>query len=197
MVAFRPALLLLALAQALAAYAQLDAPAKPPIEQLPAGTRAVLHAYPGVQAHTIDGRVAALYGKPMTEGPSPQAAEAAFWAVHPDALGVEDLDLDTAAVRELSNSKFTVFQYKQRIAGLPVEYGIARLLVLNGEPHKVVYVSGIVAEEPETRFEPQALSAGDAIGFVSNLGEYQHLVDWSDPDWSSTPATRSMARSAR
>jgi|GEM_PF-4612569 len=166
-------------------------------DELPAATRALMRAYPGVKTHSERGRVCALYGRPMSRGASPLAAEADFWSNHRAALGTANLDILPTASRVLSGGKFTVFQYQQYLGGLPVEYSAARLLVLNGDEAKVVYAAGNVADAPALGFLFDAVPADLAVLVVSSDARYKHLRNFSTPElvvYAGDPTDGTFAR---
>lgn len=150
-------------------------------DQLGPATQALLNANPGLQVHVIGGATRAFYGKPMTDGATPDEAVDAFWTAHRDAFGVTNLELTPLFSNDVSWGKFTVFAYKQAMGGLPVEYSVGRVLVLNGEVDRVVYASGIYAQTPEGGFPRAALGADQALGQVQAMLPYQQLSIWGVP----------------
>ena len=158
-----------------------------PFDDLPLPTRLLMHDAPGLIAHTERGRVCALYGRPIIGGATALQAEIAFWANYADAFGVADPELDVLSAHAIAGGRFTVFHYAQRMGDLMVEGATARLLVLNGDRPKVVYVSARLADSPAWGFPDPALNGGDALSAVCALPEYAHLVGWSDPELVAWP----------
>lgn len=163
---------------------------------LPAGAARVKAAFPGTQIALTDGRVAAFYGKPMTAAESPAAAVDAWWATYGDAFGVDKLELELAWNAESTNDKFSFYGYRQLMDGLPVELGIARVLVLNGDPFRVVRVGGVLAPRPAGGFAPDTLTGDQALLSVAGLpasllrAHHHDHAGWL-PDSNSGSATLS------
>lgn len=150
-------------------------------EHAPA-TQVLLSAYPGLRVHLSGSAVRAFYGKPMTTGATPAEAVEAFWSEHRDAFGVSNLELTSHFSNDVSWGKFTVFAYKQSMGGLPVEYSVGRVLVLNGQTNQVVYASGIFAQTPAGGFTRAALTAEQALARVQSMPLYANLSIWSAPE---------------
>lgn len=151
-------------------------------DSLPIGFQKLQAQYPGVMAHIADGRVTHIYGKPMTAAQFADDAATQFWAMHGDAFDRGDLELQLHFTGPASGGKFTVFGYKQTIEGLPVEYGTARLLVLNGDPARVVYASGVLARRPEGGFDPILVDSDAALRGVQSMLLYKRLETWTQPE---------------
>ncbi|GIK18610.1 MAG: hypothetical protein DYG93_06410 [Leptolyngbya sp. PLA2] len=151
----------------------------------PPGFLDLTRQFPGVQAWVAEDRVNLIYGKPMTAADTPDEAAAKWWADHGTAFGAGDLDLEQLWVAETGMGKFTVFGYQQHIDGLPVEYGIGRLMVLNGfagEQDRVVYVAGKFAKRPEGGFGLPFVQANQAVGSVRDMINFEHLPVWTDAE---------------
>lgn len=149
---------------------------------LPAGTEALMAAFPGVKA-TLgdDGRVRVLSGARMTSADSPAQAAEWFLADHLDAFGIENLEL----VLERSQSvnpldKWTVFVYRQIMDGVPVEFGHVRVLVANGSPSAVILASAKLATPPVGGFAADSINAEQALEFAQSY--YPELTIWSTPE---------------
>ena len=149
---------------------------------LPPAALELQNRYAGVQVLTHDSRVTAIYGAPMTTAQTPDQAAAWWLEDHGAAFGVDDLELRLADSHEVSFGRFTVFGYEQRMDGLPVENGIARILVLNGNPNAVVYAAGKLAQPPAGGFQPDAATAEAALAGVQAMKDYAHLPQWSQPE---------------
>ncbi|MDX2116909.1 MAG: GC-type dockerin domain-anchored protein [Planctomycetota bacterium] len=154
---------------------RLAAVGQTPIERLQA-------AYPGVRTFTDAGRLLYVYGKPMTSGPTAQAAVDAFLAQYIGVFGIAAADLTQTSDFDMSGGKFTGFWFKQSIDGVPVEYGNGRILVLNprtaGESYRVVYVAGTFAERPEGGFAADTLNADAA---KAKAQQFHEMQTWSEP----------------
>src|SRR5262245_22119797 len=105
-------------------------------DEAPTNTQKIQAAFPGVRIETTDGRISAFYGVPMTSAPTPAVAVDTWWAAYGDAFGIDNLQLEWVDTCESATDKFTFFAYRQLMDELPVELGIARVLVLNGNPFR-------------------------------------------------------------
>lgn len=151
-----------------ACTAAFAADVAPNADELNPGIQRLRAEYPGVRVDMHDGRVIALFGKPMTAAASPAQAVDAWWTAYGDALGVEGLELQLQWTSESATDKFTFYGYTQTIDGLPVEHSLARVLVLNGDPFRVVRVGGVLAPRPEGGFAADQVSAQQALESVQN-----------------------------
>ena len=70
-----------------------------------------------------------VFGEPMATGTTATAAARTWIEQYGEKLGVEDLDLRAERETRLGSGGATVLAYHQYLDGLPVEGGIARLLV--------------------------------------------------------------------
>src|SRR5262245_28469444 len=122
------------------------------IENVPGNDagRALVRAFPGVNIHEEAGRVTSIYGVPMTAGQTPRAAAEAWIAQYSGVFGAGQLSLTEAWSSEIQEGRFTVFTYDQNIGGAPVEYGMLKVLVLNGQTPRVAYAAGTLAAAPGT-----------------------------------------------
>ncbi|MCW5775445.1 MAG: hypothetical protein KIS87_03230 [Phycisphaeraceae bacterium] len=151
----------------------------------PEGFVELTRQYPGVQAFVAEDRIMLIYGKPMTGAQTPEDAAANWWAEHGLAFGAGALDLEEVWVAETAMGKFTVFGYQQHIDGLPVEYGIGRVMVLNGfagEQDRVVYAAGKFAKRPEGGFGLPFVQASAAVGSVRDMINFEHLPVWTEAE---------------
>jgi hypothetical protein len=130
---------------------------------LPAGTQRLTARVPGVQVYVHDGRVVALYGRPMNGAGTPEAAALAWLEQNGDAFGVPGLDLRLEGADLIQEGRFTVFTYRQYLMGTPVEFGTARVLVLNGAANTVVYAGAKLAQAPERGLAEPRLDAAGAL----------------------------------
>ncbi len=152
------------------------------VNPLPLAAEQLLADFPGVQVQLLDGRPLAFYGSPMNAGQTADEAAALWLTNYGAAFGVGELELAPSFSGEAGQGRFTVFGYNQFIEGVPVEYGIARVLVNNDLANSVVYVAGRLAMPPAEGFAPIQIHAEDAIQSVAALPEYQHLPLWSDAE---------------
>jgi Zn-dependent metalloprotease len=153
---------------------------------LPAAAVDLLDAYPGSGVVLNHGRVTGVYGVPMTSGRSADEAAAAFLARHGRVFGVEGLDLRIDRIDSVSFGKFTVFAYRQYMDGVPVDGGIARVLVRNPahdrETFRVVYAGAKLATRPAGGFEPDALDGAQALALMQAHPLYRNLPSWTLPE---------------
>lgn len=149
--------------------------------QAAAATGALVEAFPGLQVYRAGTAIRAFYGVPMNGAATPDAAAAAFWDGHRDAFGVANLELAVRWSNDVNWGKFTVFAYGQALDGLPVEYSVGRVLVLNGEPNRVVYASGIFAQPPAEGFAGDAVTAEQALATIQAMLPYRQLSIWGAP----------------
>ncbi|MDX2149076.1 MAG: hypothetical protein SFZ23_16315 [Planctomycetota bacterium] len=151
-------------------------------DELPAATQNLLQTFPGLRVERFNDRIVALAGKPMTTGQTPAQAAENFWLQHGSAFGVNNPQLEITRASETGSGKFTVFHYKQYVDGLPVDFGMARVLVLNGQQPKVVYAGAKLAKVPAGGFAPIAVDGAVARGTVQNMPAYGMLTEWSEPE---------------
>lgn len=110
--------------------------------------RAVLKAtYPDVAVARLGHAIRVISGTPMTPGATPFEAAAAFLAAHGEAIGGRGSDLTLDWQAEAALGRFTVFQFAQSFDGVPVEYGIATVVVHNAL-NRVIHAAGVLAERP-------------------------------------------------
>jgi Zn-dependent metalloprotease len=148
----------------------------------PVGAQALMTIYPGAQVAFDQGRVRAIYGMPMTPGVTPAAAAALFLQQHGDAFGAGALDLRQVWTADLGNGRQTVFAYRQYMDGMPVEHGIARVLVLKGVPNRVVYAAGTPAPRPAHAWPKMQVDGATAVALVGASKDYAHLTLFSAPE---------------
>ncbi len=152
------------------------------------GAKQVTQQWPGARiglsGQTRDS-IVSVYGKPMNAGPTAADAATSFLADHDDALGVTDPDLTLLRSLEIGAGKFTVFHYAQSIDGIPVEYGQARVLVLNptnpGDDYRVVYAAGKLLDAPLTGMNT-TVTPDEAVARVQNDIAWKFLPLWSEPE---------------
>jgi len=127
--------------------------------------------------------VRAIYGVPMTAGATPAAAAQGWLSQHADAFGAGEVELDAAFSSTIMSGRFTAFGYTQSIDGMPVEYGNARILVLNAT-NEVVYAAGTLAPRPEGGFDPVLVTPEDALLLAQGQlgGAFLGLESWTEPE---------------
>jgi len=76
-----------------------------------------------------------------------------------------------------------VYAGKQFMDGVPVEYGLTRVLVLNtATDHRVVSVGAKLAQPPSGGFKPDAVGSADAVLAVQKMQAFQDLTIWGAPE---------------
>lgn len=148
---------------------------------MPTATQQVLSKYHGAKAEMQKGRVVSVYGKPMTSAAEPFMAAEHWLDENKQAFDVNNLELLPKWDGKVSHGKFTVVAYDQTIEGIPVEFGQARVLVLNKDgQHTVVYAGGKFAK-PTKALNEVRVTADQALDGVRNLPMYSMLESWSQP----------------
>jgi len=141
------------------------------------------NAYPGVRFHHDQGRLQYVYGTPMTAGADPRDAAANWIGAHGAVFGVGALSVGELWSTPLNDFARTVITYQQYIGGVPVEYGMLKVLVLNGPTARVVYAAGTLAAAPKGgAFPAPAVSAGEAMESIRGQKAWSGLPIWSEPE---------------
>ncbi|MEE8117725.1 MAG: hypothetical protein V3T28_11495, partial [Gemmatimonadales bacterium] len=165
------------------AFAMLNSALLIAADALPPATDQMLLEYPGVRVYSREGRVRAVYGRPMIEAATPAESAQLWWERHAESFGVPDLELRLVKQRQLGQTEeFTVQRYEQFIDGVPVEAGVARLLVRNDQQSSVVYVGAKLASEPPGGFLLDAIDGDQARTIVRSMGLYAVLDAWTEPE---------------
>jgi len=154
-----------------------------PVSPTPAQTQRVLEKFPGSRAQMMGDRVVAVFGKRMDKRATPvEAAE--FWLAD-NAMAFDAGDVALRPVREIPtiDGKFTIFHYEQEMEGLPVEYGMARLLVLNApDGQSVVFAGAKLAKLAEgATLNPRVITGEQAIDIVAQMPEFFLLEEFTQP----------------
>ena len=121
------------------------------------GTQALIDEVPGLMGIVGDQKVVGFFGPPIAETAEDSDPDStrnfvnAFLAAHPDALGVDAVQLDLESEHTFRNGKFTVFTYSQRtsIDDLAVHGTIVKIVVLKGAMEKITYIGMNVLPVPE------------------------------------------------
>lgn len=146
----------------------------------PVAVRELKREFPGVRHH-VDGQgIASVYGQPMTKGATPEQAVRRFLDRYSDVLGVPGLSVQLQRRNETDDGRFTIFAFGQDIGGVPVENGIARILVRNGVEDAVVMASGKLV--PARSFPEDVVSASEVRDRISGRPRTQHLTVWTEPE---------------
>jgi hypothetical protein len=164
---------------------------------VPDAARALQQVYPGARVHMDQGRVRVIYGVPMTWAGTPDAAAAQFLQFHGRAFGAGPLTLREAWSTPVQNGRFTAYAYNQDIDGMPVEYGNARILVLNGAVPRVVYAAGTLAAKPAGGWPLATVNGPQALQMVQSMEAYGGLPVYTTPMaavWQSEGTTTKAHR---
>lgn len=146
------------------------------------GTQALIDEVPGLIGIVGDQKVVGFYGPPIAqtaEDPLDPSSTRnfvdAFLTTHPDALGVDVLQLRFESEHTIRNGKFTVFTYSQRtsIDDLAVHGTIVKIVVLKGPMEKITYIGMNVLPVPEASLNrvgeitaQQAIDAAAAVVLI-------------------------------
>jgi hypothetical protein len=145
--------------------------------------KVIEQTYRGVQVEFDQGRPHTIAGQPMTGGVTPRDASQFWLQNYGAALGGSGSELVESWTADFANNaEFSVFCYQQTIAGLPVEYGIAKVLVLHAPGNPVVYAAGTLAPAPAAGFAPMKVDGATAVALVRAHEEYNRVPTWSRPE---------------
>ncbi len=138
--------------------------------------------FPGIKLHSSGSRVRAVYGAPMTRAGAPSEAAAAWLVDHGAVFGADPTSLHLVRTTEVSGGRFQCFSYEQRVLGLPVDPGYARILVRVGSGSEVVYAAARLLDTTRMEFPEVQVSAVSALDRVRKDDAYEHLSVWGDPE---------------
>ncbi len=149
---------------------------------LPEAVGELQDRFPGLGVHLEQDGTLAFFGKPMTAAATAAGAAQAWLQDHAAAFGAGNPDLRIERISVVGHSPRTVFVYRQFLDGLRVEYGTARLLVLNELSSRVVFAAARLARPPKGGFPLDRVGAPDALKNVQAVEAYAHLTEWSVPE---------------
>jgi hypothetical protein len=152
------------------------------VENVPSSSagQALERAFPGVRFHEEQGRLTSIYGVPMTSGATAVEAATTWINQYGAAFGCGNLELTESWSCPIQNDRFTVFTYQQYLSGIPVEYGMLKVLVLNGATPRVVYAAGTLAAPPQNGLNLLTMDAGQAVAGV-RATQARNMSLWSAP----------------
>lgn len=139
--------------------------------------------HPGVSAIEEEGRVRAVYGRPMTTAATAEEAASRFLTDHGEVFSPVAMDLERFFVASTRDGKKMTFAYTQRIDGVPVEPCHGRVMILDtgrDGPYKVVYAGFDVAAP--VGLLPPTLTGEQALAFARVHPRAVGLVRWSTPE---------------
>lgn len=137
--------------------------------------------FPGVQVRVADDGATAVFGRPMSNAATPEKAAAVFLEQFAEALGAPAAQLRLDWQADLGSGKGTVFAYRQFINGVPVEHGVARVLVGNRPQYFVTYAAGRLVALRGT-LDPDQVSGESARERLRNQPDHARLTRWSDAE---------------
>jgi hypothetical protein len=137
--------------------------------------------FPGAAVHLEQGRVQMVYGVPMTAGATAREAAERWITEHAGVFGCGELQLVEVWWTPTHDGRHTVFTYQQVIGAAPVEYGMLKMLVLNGETPRVVMASGTLAAAPAGGFAAAAVDGEAAMAPIKALAAWRSMTRWSTP----------------
>jgi hypothetical protein len=143
----------------------------------------LLAQYPGLHMIDTQGRVESFYGMPMNAAATPQQAAADWLFSYDTAFGAGKLDLTLERDEAMEGGRFRILTYSQKLDGLPVEFGMVKILVLNldGE-HRVVMASAKVASSPAGGLGDIRLTGEQAQASVAAMDDWKGMQLWSAPE---------------
>jgi hypothetical protein len=155
----------------------------PADSHLPDATRSVLERTPGLRSHVEAGRVTALYGVPSAAADTAAQSAATWLATSADAWAVPGLDIRPRGnPMDDATGRFTFFSYDQYLDGLRVDGTAARILVMNGAQHHVVYAGSKLVDRPAQGFAVDRITSDEALTSVRGDARYAALTEWTTPE---------------
>jgi hypothetical protein len=118
--------------------------------------------YPGVQVRSLDGRPAFISGRPMTQGNTPDGAAEQFLLTHGRIFDVGQLQLERRWMAGPKDGSLKIIAYNQSIRGVPVDGGMARILIRMQPVPTVSYAAARFAGEPTVGAQAPAVSGAIA-----------------------------------
>jgi hypothetical protein len=151
--------------------------------QLNAHAEELRQMFPGVRINKEQGRVYQIYGTPMSPGLDAQGAANLFIQMHGEAFGMGALSVQELWSHPITGGAKTVLTYQQFIGGIPVEFGMLKVVVQNGPVPQVVYAAGTLAAAPELgAFPAPVVSAKAAQQVVRGMKEWAGMPAWAEPE---------------
>jgi hypothetical protein len=142
----------------------------------------LLARYPGLHQLDAQGRPQVFFGMPMNEGATAEQAATDWLAQNDTAFGIGKLDLSLVRVDNIEN-RFTAFTYQQTLDGIPLEFSMVKIIVLDAnDTHKVVFASAKAGQYPSAGLGTVNLTAEEARAVVSAMDEHKNLLVWSAPE---------------
>jgi hypothetical protein len=137
--------------------------------------------YPGLHTVQLDGRTECFWGVPMNSAPTPEQAASDWLAANQTAFGAGLLELSLVRADDIEGGRLRVFTYSQSMDGVPVEFGMVKLVVLNrGDSHAVVHASAKVASRPEGGFGAVTFTGEQAQAVVAATDAYRAMRTFSE-----------------
>ena len=139
--------------------------------------------YPAVRTHQEGSNAVAMFGTAMSKGTTAERAVINWieetrptFAANGGELRIEnDGQLGGQAGRR-------VYSVRQFVDGLPVDNGVARVLVQSGADHAVTYFGAKLAEKPAGGFHPVTLNAAASLAIAKNDPDHATFDVWTAPE---------------
>ncbi|MFN0133538.1 MAG: GC-type dockerin domain-anchored protein [Phycisphaerales bacterium] len=140
------------------------------------------NAFPGVRFHHEQQRLQYVYGVPMTAGADARAAANQWIASYGEVFNCGVLSVREDWVTPTIDNNHTIFTFQQYIGGVPVEFGMLKVMVLSGPTPRVVYAAGTLAPAPTSgEFPSPTVSAEAAFALIQSQAAWKGLSSWSKP----------------
>lgn len=143
----------------------------------------VVAKHASVRTHQETANSVALYGAEMAEGATAERAVMRWIEDTRPVFAANGGELRIENEGRLGNGQGRrVFSVRQFIDGIPVENGVARVLVQSGDDHRVTYVGAKLAEKPANGFQAVQLTPDNALATVKNDADYAAFDLWTVPE---------------
>jgi hypothetical protein len=162
------------------------------VEQVPVLETAasMLERFPGLLVNEQDDQITLVGGIQMSEGATAQEAVNNWLARYGTVFGVGRLDgagtttFDERYITPIRGGKAVIFDYAQRLEGVPVEHGMLKMRAFAREDgsYSVVMASAKLAAVPEGGFKDVTVTGEQAIAGIRAMPEYKSLPSWSEPE---------------
>lgn len=143
----------------------------------------MVRQFPGLQTYQWDGKTQMIFGKPMLNAATAEAVASQWISRYATAFGAGALDLELVSQYDIEDGGKTVFTYSQRLDGIPVEFGMVKVITLNTQQGStVVSASAKVASMPEGGLGLVKMTGEQAVSSVRAMREYRTMPLWGEPE---------------
>lgn len=143
----------------------------------------MVRQFPGLQTYQWEGKTQMIYGVPMLMAPTSEAVASQWISRYATAFGAGALDLELVSQYDFEDGAKTVFTYSQRLDGIPVEFGMVKVITLNtAEGSTVVSGSAKIAAMPEGGLRESKLTGEQAVSTIRAMREYRSMPLWGEPE---------------